>query len=57
MDSETSQKSALSQSQAESDWEVQSHTNRAPEDTQVLKQGDTFAILDRFGEMGLPGQV
>ena len=36
------------------DWDVQAAAHRAPADVQVLKQGDTFAIFDRLGEMGLP---
>tara|TARA_R110002049_G_scaffold288423_1_gene470961 strand:+ start:145364 stop:147634 length:2271 start_codon:yes stop_codon:yes gene_type:complete len=36
------------------DWDVQANAHRAPEDTRVLKRGDTFVIIDRLGEMGLP---
>ncbi len=38
------------------DWDVQSQTSRAISDTQVLKQGDTFAIFDRLGEIGTAGR-
>ncbi|QDV13068.1 Amylo-alpha-1,6-glucosidase [Rosistilla oblonga] len=38
------------------DWDVQAQTNRAPADIQVLKQGDTFAIFDRLGEVGTAGE-
>ncbi len=37
------------------DWDIQSHVHRAPADIQVLKQGDTFAIFDKFGEIGTAG--
>ncbi|MCM2373682.1 amylo-alpha-1,6-glucosidase [Aporhodopirellula aestuarii] len=37
------------------DWDIQSQTNRAPADIQVVKQGDTFAIFDKFGEIGTTG--
>ncbi|EMI22126.1 Amylo-alpha-1,6-glucosidase [Rhodopirellula maiorica SM1] len=38
------------------DWDVQAKNNRAPADSQVLKQGDTFAIFDRLGEIGGTGE-
>lgn len=37
------------------DWDVQAQSSRAIADTQVLKQGDTFAIFDRLGEIGTSG--
>ncbi|GAA4454550.1 amylo-alpha-1,6-glucosidase [Novipirellula rosea] len=37
------------------DWDVQAKNNRAPANSQVLKQGDTFAIVDQLGEIGGAG--
>ncbi|TWU43497.1 alpha-glucosidase [Novipirellula aureliae] len=38
------------------DWDVHAQTTRAPAEIQVLKQGDTFAVLDRLGEIGVSGK-
>ena len=35
------------------DWDVQAESHRASDEVQVLKQGDTFAIFDRLGEVCL----